>query len=111
MSMLVTPVNTTWDETRTTAPAAVVFIKDPEEGAPAQQTLRDLFGLTRTEAAIATALANGDDIPRIVSAFGISTGTVRSHIKTILTKTGTNRQAQVVALIARTVATIDPLGK
>jgi DNA-binding CsgD family transcriptional regulator len=106
MSMLVTPLNTKRDQTGATAPAAMVFIKDPEEGAPAQQTLRDLFGLTRTEAAVATALSNGHDIPGIATSFRISTGTVRSHIKTILTKTGTHRQAQLVALIARTVASI-----
>jgi DNA-binding CsgD family transcriptional regulator len=107
ITMLVTPLNTTWDQTGATPPAAMVFIKDPEEGAPAQQTLRDLFGLTRTEAAIAAALATGHDIALISTSFRISTGTVRSHVKNILSKTGVHRQAQLVSLIARTVASID----
>jgi DNA-binding CsgD family transcriptional regulator len=32
--------------------------------------------------------------------------TVRSHLKQILVKTGTNRQAETVALIARSVAVL-----
>jgi DNA-binding CsgD family transcriptional regulator len=107
MTMLVTPLSTTWDQTGAAPPGAMVFIKDPEEGAPAQRTLRDLFGLTRAEAAIAAALASGHDIALISTAFRISTGTVRSHVKNILTKTGVHRQAQLVSLIARTVASVD----
>lgn len=106
MTMLVTPLPAIWDQTGATPPCAMVFIKDPEEGAAVQQTLRELFGLTRTEAAIAAALANGQDIALIANSFRISIGTVRSHLKAILTKSGTRRQAQLVALILRTVAFI-----
>jgi DNA-binding CsgD family transcriptional regulator len=106
MTMLVTPLPATWDQAGATPPSAMVFIKDPEEGAAIQKTLRELFGLTRTEAAIAAAVANGQDIPLIANSFRISIGTVRSHLKAILTKSGTRRQAQLVALIHRTVAFI-----
>jgi DNA-binding CsgD family transcriptional regulator len=106
MTMLVTPLPAIWDRTGATPPCAMVFIKDPEEGAAIQKTLRELFGLTRTEAAIAAALANGHDIPLIANSFRISIGTVRSHLKAILRKCGTRRQAQLVALLLRTVAFI-----
>ncbi len=81
-------------------PAALVFIRDPE--APADlDRLRALFGLTRTEAAVAAALAQGRSLEGIASGLGVGLGTVRSHLKRILAKTGTHRQAEVVALLAR----------
>lgn len=83
-------------------PAALVFIRDPE--APADlDKLRALFDLTRTEAAVAAALAQGCSLEAIASGLGIGLATVRSHLKRILAKTGTHRQAEVVALLARCV--------
>jgi DNA-binding CsgD family transcriptional regulator len=81
-------------------------MRDPEDAAPAQDTLRELFGLTRTEAAITAALAEGHGLAQIAAQFHIGLGTVRSHLKTILAKTGTHRQAQLVALVAHSVASI-----
>jgi DNA-binding CsgD family transcriptional regulator len=83
-------------------PAALVFIRDPE--APADlDKLRGLFDLTPTEAAVAAALAQGRSLEGIASGLGIGLATVRSHLKRILAKTGTHRQAEVVALLARSV--------
>jgi len=81
-------------------PAAMVFIRDPE--APLAATrLRELFGLTRTEAAVAAGLGDGKSPERIAAELGIGLGTVRTHLKRVLAKTGTHRQAQLVALLAR----------
>jgi DNA-binding CsgD family transcriptional regulator/PAS domain-containing protein len=88
------------------APAALLFIRDPEQAAPAHDVLRELFGLTRTEAAIAAALATGLAPDAIAADFGIGIGTVRSHLKGILAKTGTRRQGELVALIGSSVAGI-----
>ncbi|WP_018410792.1 helix-turn-helix transcriptional regulator [Methyloversatilis thermotolerans] len=83
-------------------PAALLFIRDPE--APADlDKLRALFDLTRTEAAVAAALAQGRSLEGIASGLGIGLATVRSHLKRILAKTGTHRQAEAVALLARSV--------
>ena len=106
VTVLVTPLRASWDRTGTCPPAAMVFIRDPEHGAPAQNTLRELFGLTPTEAAIAAALVEGYGLDEIASRFQVGLGTVRSHLKTILSKTGTHRQAQLVGLIARSVASL-----
>jgi DNA-binding CsgD family transcriptional regulator len=38
---------------------------------------------------------------------GIGAATARSHLKRILSKTNTHRQAEAVALIARSVAALD----
>lgn len=85
-------------------PAALVFIRDPE--APlAVARLRELFGLTRTEAAVAAALARGQSLESVAPEMGIGIGTARTHLKRILGKTGTHRQAQLVALLARSTTT------
>lgn len=81
-------------------PAALIFIRDPESPI-AVERLRELFGLTRTEGAVAAALVRGDSVEDIAAQMGIGLATVRTHLKRILAKTGTKRQAEAVALLAR----------
>jgi DNA-binding CsgD family transcriptional regulator len=69
-------------------------------------TLRAVFHFTPTEARIAQALANGQTIAEIATAHRATLQTVRKQLKIIFAKTGTNRQAQCVAVILRSVATI-----
>jgi DNA-binding CsgD family transcriptional regulator len=66
--------------------------------------LRELFGLTRTEAAVAVALGRGSFLEDIVANIGIGLATVRTHLKRIFAKKGTHRQAEAAALLARSVA-------
>lgn len=95
------PASGTFGENR---PAVLVFIRDPE--APLEVTrLRDLFGLTRTEASVAAALGRGQSMDDIATEMGIGIGTARTHLKRILTKTGMHRQAQLVALLVRSMTT------
>ena len=86
-------------------PAVLVFIRDPEAPIAAAR-LRELFGLTRTEAAVAAALGRGASLEDIAAGMGIGLATVRSHLKRILAKTGTHRQAEAAALLARSVSTV-----
>lgn len=86
-------------------PYALVFIRDPETPI-AVKRLRNLFGLTHTEGAIATELASGRSLKEIASRLGIGMATVRSHLKNILAKTSTHRQAELVALLARSISMI-----
>jgi DNA-binding CsgD family transcriptional regulator len=88
-------------------PSCLVFIRDPQ--APiAVARLRELFGLTRMEGAIAAALTRGHSPEEIAAGMGIGIATVRSHVKRLLAKTGTHRQAEAVTLLARSVTTIHP---
>lgn len=86
-------------------PAVLLFIRDPETPIAAAR-LRELFGLTRTEGAVAAALGRGASLDDIAADLGIGLATVRSHLKRILAKTGTHRQAEVAALLARSVSTV-----
>lgn len=65
------------------------------------KTAQDLFGLTLTEIEVATLLVNGASAEGIAAARGVRSSSVRQTIKTILTKTGTHRQAELVALLTR----------
>ena len=72
--------------------------------------LQGLFGLTPAEASIAGMLANGKSTNDVAVRQGITLNTARVHVKRILAKTGTSRQAELVALIFRSVAAMSSSG-
>lgn len=82
-------------------PHVLVFIRDPERTTLDASNLRELFGFTRTEAAIAAEIGNGHTLENIAKQQGVRVETVRWHLKHIFVKTGTNRQAEVAALLMR----------
>ena len=59
--------------------------------------LRDSYGLTPAEVEIALALAKGVKPDAIARARGVSVGTVRVQIKSLLAKAGLSRQVELVA--------------
>jgi DNA-binding CsgD family transcriptional regulator len=63
-----------------------------------------LFGLTATEAKVAAAITEGQSPENIAHHMEIGIGTVRSHLRQVLVKTGTHRQNELAALITRSVA-------
>lgn len=89
-------------------PAAIVFVRDPEAATPHGSALRDLFGLTPAEAAMAVELAQGRSLKALATSHHVSMNTVRTHLKKVLAKTNTNRQAEAVTLILGSVATVGP---
>lgn len=62
--------------------------------------LSALFGLSASEAEVAVALSLGDRPEEIASRRGVRISTVRTQLSSILSKTGTARQADLVRLIA-----------
>ncbi len=86
--------------TATAAPAVMALIVDPSQrAAPADALLRNLFGLTPTEARVASLLVQGDRLEDIAQGLGIQQSTVVFHLRNIFAKTGTNRQTDLVALL------------
>ncbi|WP_168201391.1 helix-turn-helix transcriptional regulator [Qingshengfaniella alkalisoli] len=59
----------------------------------------ELFGLTPAEARVAGALANGARTVDVAKDLGVSQTTIAFHMRNLFQKTGTNRQADLVALI------------
>ncbi len=68
---------------------------------PSGNTLQAVFGLTKAEARLACELACGDTIEDIAEEHGVSISTARVQLKSIFAKTGTSRQAELVALLTR----------
>lgn len=58
------------------------------------------FGLTEAESEIAALLTEGNTLQAVADRRGTSLATVRSQVKTLLAKTGTHRQAEMVLRIA-----------
>ncbi|MEF2553774.1 hypothetical protein VQ042_20920 [Aurantimonas sp. A2-1-M11] len=61
--------------------------------------LKRSLGLTRTEAEIAIDMLKGLSAGEIAERRGNALLTIRTHIKSILFKSGTNRQAALVSLL------------
>lgn len=68
---------------------------------PKPEVLRKMFGLTPTEAKIAIEIARGDSPADIAKEHGVSITTIRFHLSSVLSKTRTQRQSELVALLAR----------
>jgi len=80
---------------------AVVVLVDPDHRpVPPGDHLRTLFGLTPAEVRLAVALASGTALDECAVALEISRETARSQLKRVFGKTGTQRQAELVALLA-----------
>jgi DNA-binding NarL/FixJ family response regulator len=62
--------------------------------------LRDLFGLTRTEAAVAQALVGGATKSAVAAARGLRETTVRTHVRALLGKTGAANLRELERLLA-----------
>jgi DNA-binding CsgD family transcriptional regulator len=59
------------------------------------------FGLTPAEQRLAVQLASGLSLRQSADRLGITYQTARSQLKAVFSKTGTSRQAELVALLAR----------
>jgi DNA-binding CsgD family transcriptional regulator len=85
------------------AARAVVYVSDPDRGLRAsRERLRQLFGLTRSEAELVARLASGYGVRETAAQLGITQETARSHVKRAFLKTGVRRQAELVRLALAT---------
>jgi DNA-binding CsgD family transcriptional regulator len=60
-----------------------------------------VFGLTSAEARLAAAICEGQDLNGAAATFGVSRQTLRSQLKSVFAKTGSRRQAELVARAAQ----------
>jgi DNA-binding CsgD family transcriptional regulator len=69
--------------------------------APQEHLLVKAYGLTAAEARLASRMATGASLEEIAEEFEIARTTARNQLKAIFAKTGTHRQGELVALLAR----------
>lgn len=86
---------------------AALFISDPDSppslppGALVQR-----FGVTPTELRVALALVDGKSPAAIAADQCVSLATVRTHLRRLYDKTGTDGQAALVRTIVKTLQTV-----
>jgi DNA-binding CsgD family transcriptional regulator/PAS domain-containing protein len=86
----------------THTPAALVVMIDPEDDPlPPTELMRELYGLTPTEAEIALHIAAGEEPKRIAEEMSVSLTTVRTHLQHVFDKTDTHRQTGLLRLLMR----------
>ena len=82
-------------------PLFTVFVYQPHAGRHIPlSVLRELYGLTAAEARLAIRLFSGESIAVAASAIGISTSTVRSHLKHIFEKCDVQSQGELLQLLS-----------
>lgn len=67
---------------------------------PGEELLQHLFGLAPAECRVARRLSCGEELSSIARSLGTSVATVRIQLKAIFWKTGTRRQAELVAILS-----------
>ena len=80
----------------------LVTVTAPEcASLPSSHLLRTVFRMTGSEARLAIHLAAGLSLQQAAEVSGITSETVRSQLKAVFSKTETNRQGELVALLGR----------
>lgn len=75
----------------------LLLVRDPEtRGAVSADLLREVFGLTAAEAALAQALQSGTTVGDYSRANRLSLNTVYTHLRRIKEKTGSTRMGELV---------------
>jgi PAS domain-containing protein/DNA-binding CsgD family transcriptional regulator len=82
-------------------PAVLILITDLERQPEVLgRRLVDLFGLTPAEACLAAALAAGKRLEDVAEERGVRMPTLRTQMRSVLDKTGTDRQSDLMRLLA-----------
>lgn len=83
-----------------TYPHVALFLstRDRERQIP-EALLMEIFDLTPTEARVAGSLARGNRAADVAKELGVTQTTLSFHLRNLFQKTGTNRQADLIALI------------
>ncbi len=90
--------------------AVMLFIVDPANrfGIP-PAWLMDAYGLTHGETRVALAVSSGLSIPETAQQLRLSPNTIKTHLRRVFAKTGTNRQAELAQLMT-SIGLISGLG-
>ena len=79
---------------------AAVFVADRQSvSGVSSDALREWFGLTPAEARVALAVTDGLSVKEIAERSASSSETVRNQLKTVFSKVGVHRQAELVRLL------------
>ncbi|MFT3746151.1 MAG: helix-turn-helix transcriptional regulator [Pyrinomonadaceae bacterium] len=81
---------------------AIVFVHDPEQKeTTCEESLISTYGLTPSEARLTSILTDGLSVSEASEVLKIQPNTVRTHLKSIYSKTDTNRQSELIRLVLK----------
>ncbi|MBX9647470.1 MAG: helix-turn-helix transcriptional regulator [Xanthobacteraceae bacterium] len=79
---------------------SAMFVRRVALDSPSDEVLARTFKLTPSELRVLTAVSEIGGVAAIAGALGISEATVKTHLQHLFAKTGTNRQTDLVKLVA-----------
>jgi DNA-binding NarL/FixJ family response regulator len=82
------------------AVAAVFVHKTSIEARSSMESIAKLYRLTPGEIRVLSAVSDVGGVSEVADAIGISKATVKTHLQHLFGKTGTNRQTELVKLVA-----------
>lgn len=79
--------------------ATAIFVVTPLSSpkAPEDSLIQALYDLTPAEARVARGVVEGETVANLARRFGVSHETIRSQLKNVFSKTGVQRQADLVS--------------
>jgi DNA-binding CsgD family transcriptional regulator len=83
-----------------TAVAAVFVQRASFELPSSREIIGKSYKLTPTELRVLLAIVEVGGVPKVSEAMGITVSTVKTHLRRLFAKTGTDRQADLVKLVA-----------
>jgi DNA-binding CsgD family transcriptional regulator len=87
----------------------LVLVGDPDNAPEAQwEQLQDMFGLTRSEAKLLKLLLAGTPVKDAAARLELSRDSARQYLKSILAKTGTHKQSELIRKVLSSPAWIRP---
>lgn len=100
LEAVVTPIRSESSPLFDRKATSAIFLTAPDaRGERPPEWLRQIYGLTPTEAEVAARIAKGTSLGEVSEALGITIHTVRGHLKELFRKTGTHRQAELVRVL------------
>ncbi|MGC2661659.1 MAG: LuxR C-terminal-related transcriptional regulator [Bryobacteraceae bacterium] len=83
-----------------TASAAVFVHRSTVEAPSPPEIIAKAYKLTMAELRVLLAIVDVGGVPEVAEVLGIAATTVKTHLGNVFAKTGTNRQADLVKLVA-----------
>jgi DNA-binding CsgD family transcriptional regulator len=81
--------------------AAAVFVRKITLALPSPlELLAKVYRLTGSEVRVLQGVVDVGNVPAIAKVLGISQATAKTHLRNVFQKTGTNRQSELVKLVA-----------
>lgn len=107
LTAVIRSVEGTPSSTDPMAPATLLFILDPEIPVETVEAeLRQLYGLTATEACLANLLMEGKALDECCHLLGIRRSTARTHLQHLFEKVGVQRQSELVSLLLKSIGLV-----